>query len=283
MSAKCGGTISSDGGATVTACGVCWSTGQTPTVSDEKTNDETGESSFSSDLTGLTPGTTYYVRAYATNSVGTGYGNELSFYSEEDTLTITDVDGNKYSIIKIGNQWWMAENMKVTHYRNGDAIQHITDSTEWINTTSGGYCYYDNDADNATPYGSLYNWYSIDDSRKVAPEGWHVPSDGELHILLDYLGGEEIAGGKMKEIGIAHWISPNTGATNESGFSALPGGYRFSSNGYYDYMGYIATFWTSSEIDNTRARLRKIFYNDIIVGPYYGSKNGGFSVRCIKD
>lgn len=138
--------------------------------------------------------------------------------------TVTDYDGNVYQTVLIGDQCWMMENLKVTHYRNGDPIPHVTDGVTWGNLTSGAYCNYNNDEGNVATYGRLYNWYAVDDSRNIAPAGWHVPSDAEWQTLVDYLGGDAVAGGKMKEAGTTHWASPNTGATNESGFTALPGG-----------------------------------------------------------
>ena len=282
--AKCGGTIISDGGATVTARGVCWSTDQTPTVADNKTIDETGAGSFTSNITGLTAETTYYVRAYATNSAGTGYGSATSFTTEEalQTGTVTDIDGNTYQTVKIGDQWWTAENLKVTHYRNGDAIPNVTDNTEWSNLTTGAYCNYDNDDNNADTYGSLYNWYAVNDRRNIAPEGWHVPSDAEWQILIDYLGGEGVAGGKMKATGTTIWNSPNTGATNESGFSALPGGYRHDDEGYYN-MCYDTYFWSSSGSSSRDAWYRNLDYDYSGVYRNYDYKRYGFSVRCVRD
>ena len=162
---------------------------------------------------------------------------------------MTDIDGNTYQTVKIGNQWWIAENLNVTHYQNGDAIPNVTDSAAWWGLTSGAYCNYNNDAANVAVYGRLYNWYAVHDSRNIAPAGWHVPSDAEWQTLVDYLGGDPVAGGKMKEAGTTHWISPNTGATNESGFSGLPGGYRHTDGYYYD-ISYSASFWTFTESDS---------------------------------
>ena len=147
--------------------------------------------------------------------------------------TMTDIDGNTYTTVKIGDQWWMAENLKVTHYRNGEEIPNITDNTEWANLTSGAYCDYDNNPNNVATYGRLYNWYSIEDSRDLAPDGWHVPSRDEWQTMIEYLGGDGIAGGKLKESGTEHWLSPNEGATNESGFSALPSGMRGDNAHFY--------------------------------------------------
>jgi len=281
--ALCGGAITSDGGAEITARGVCWNTSQTPTVDDDKSNDGTGAGSFTSYITGLTASTTYYVRAYATNSAGTGYGSTMSFTTEEalQTGTVTDIDGNTYQTVKIGDQWWMAENLKVTHYRNGDAIPNVTDVSEWSNLTTGAYCNYNNDDNNANTYGSLYNWYAVDDSRNIAPDGWHVPTDAKWQTLVDYLGGDAIAGGKMKETGTSHWKSPNTGATNESGFSALPGGYR-GYTGLFADVGDYAYFWSSKWYGST-AWYRGLLYD--YSGVYRGnfSHQNGYSVRCVRD
>lgn len=188
-SAVCGGTITSDGGATVTARGVCWGATQTPTISDNKTTDGDGAGTFTSEITGLTPETKYYVRAYATNSGGTGYGSTISFTTLEDiTGTVTDIDGNVYQTVKIGNQWWMAENLKVSHYQNSDAIPNVTNNSDWGNLSTGAYCAYNNDNVNISTYGLLYNWYAVADSRELAPTGWHVPTDEEWKQLEMSLG-----------------------------------------------------------------------------------------------
>ncbi|MFA4907162.1 MAG: FISUMP domain-containing protein [archaeon] len=279
--AKCGGEVTSDGGSAVTSRGVCWSTDQNPTVSDSKTTDGTGTGSFTSEITGLTAETEYYVCAYATNNVGTGYGSVMSFTTIQ-TGTVTDIDGNTYQTVKIGNQWWMAENLKVTHYRNGEAIPNVTDNTAWTGLTSGAYCDYDNNATNADTYGRLYNWYAVDDSRNIAPTGWHVPTDAEWQTLVDYLGGDAVAGGKMKEMGTTHWYSPNTGATNESGFSALPGGCRGDSGTDYD-VGHHGTWWSATERDSDSAWYRSLSYNNSDVYRYYYREQNGFSVRCVGD
>jgi uncharacterized protein (TIGR02145 family) len=279
--AQCGGTITSNGGATVTARGVCCSTNQTPTVADNKTTDGTGTGTFTSNITGLTAETTYYVRAYATNSEGTGYGSAKSFTTEEvQTGTVTDIDGNTYQTVKIGDQRWMSENLKVTHYRNGDSIPNVID--RWYGLTIGVYCNYDFDTNNAVTYGSLYNWYAVNDSRNIAPEGWHIPSDNEWQTLVDYLGGDLVAGGKMKETGTTHWHNPNTGATNESGFSALPGGFRNNLGDFWD-MGTYADFWSSTAYSSGVAWYRKLGNASSGVGRYNILKEIGFSVRCIRD
>jgi uncharacterized protein (TIGR02145 family) len=280
--AECGGTISADGGAPVTARGVCWSINPTPTISDNITTDGTGTGSFTSSLTGLTENTTYYVRAYATNGAGTGYGDEKTFKTSSYSGTVTDIDGNVYHTITIGTQTWMVENLKVTHYRNGDGIPNITDDTVWDGLTTGAYCEYNNDINNVATYGRLYNWYAVDDSRNIAPAGWHVPSDAEWQTLVDYLGGSSVAGGKMKETGYTHWLSPNTGATNESGFSGLPGGWR-SDPGTCSNIDYYANFWSSTEDYSSVAWSRSLIYNDSVVYHRIYDKETGISVRCVKD
>ena len=151
-----GGTVLCDGGALINARGICWSTSHNPTILDNHTSDSIGLGIFTSNITGLLMGTTYYVRAYATNSVGTAYGNEVSFY-----VLIKDFDGNVYDAVTIGTQTWMKQNLKVTHYRNGDAIPNVTDGNAWGNLSDGAYCNYNNDNNYANIYGRLYNWFNV--------------------------------------------------------------------------------------------------------------------------
>jgi uncharacterized protein (TIGR02145 family) len=277
-SATGGGNITSDGGVTVTSRGVCWSTDITPTISDNHTTDGAGIGSFTSNITGLTENTRYYVRAYATNSKGTGYGGAISFI----TAAVADIDGNIYHSITIGSQVWLLENLKTTKYNNGDPIPNITSNTGWLHLTTGAYCSYDNNDSNATTYGLLYNRYAVFDSRNIAPTGWHVASDEEWTILSDYLGGDSIAGGKLKETGTTHWISPNTGATNETGFTGLPGGFRHKS-GDFDDIGRSGSWWTLG-LDNEGHCWERWLYNDSPeVDRSLDDEALGFSVRCIKD
>ncbi|HDS01520.1 MAG TPA: hypothetical protein ENO07_05815, partial [candidate division Zixibacteria bacterium] len=173
--------------------------------------------------------------------------------------TVTDIDGNVYQTVLIGDQCWMMENLKVTHYRNGDPIPEVTDGGSWGMLSTGAYCNYDNNESYVAVYGRLYNWYAAADSRNIAPDGWHVPSDAEWKQLEMYLGMSQAdadatgwrgtdEGGKLKEADTTHWQSPNNGATNESGFTALPGGYRSSSGRFY-FEHFDAFFWTQTDYD----------------------------------
>ena len=279
--AVCGGEVTSDGGYTVTSRGVCWSTSPNPTISDQKTTDGSGAGVFTSSLTGLTANTLYYVRAYATNSYGTGYGSSFTFTTLD---VLVDVDGNVYAIIKIGDQIWMAENLKTTRYNDGTSIPLVTDSASWGNISSAAYCWYDNNAVfYGDSYGALYNFYAVAEGN-LCPTGWHVPSKTEWEDLIEFAGGASVAGGALKETGYSHWNMPNTGATDEFGFSALPGGYRHYS-GYFIGVGTREEFWTSDAATSDRAYEKGLTNTSASVG---GDANGefmkhGFSVRCIKD
>jgi len=210
-----------------------------------------------------------------------------------ETGTVTDIDGNVYQTIKIGEQWWMVENLKVTHYRNGDPITHAPDNGAWGGITVGAFCNYDNNEDHVAAYGRLYNWYAVDDSRNIAPEGWHVPTDEEwkqLEINLGMSLAEAIAdgwrgtdeGGKLKEAGTAHWVSPNDGATNESGLTALPGGYRYGS-GFFYKLGEEGSFWSSTVYDSYSGWFHSVSYNSPQIFRSIGALENGYSVRCVRD
>jgi len=279
-SAQCGGSITDNGGSEVTASGVCWSIVQTPTIEDYKSTDNTISGSFTSSITSLAANSTYFVRAYATNSAGTAYGDVKSFTTYRFDA-VSDCEGNYYNVVTIGTQVWMAENLKTTHYCNGDPIPEVTDSAQWYNQSTGAYCNYANNANIAATYGRLYNWYAVTDNRGLVPVGWHVPTENDLNTLKTFLG-INTAGGKLKEAGTVHWMSPNTGATNESGFTALPGGdrqwpYAFGSLGTY------GNWWTSTEFDLSSGIWLYIHHTSTVMsgGPNY--KVSGFSVRCIKD
>jgi uncharacterized protein (TIGR02145 family) len=196
------------------------------------------------------------------------------------TSTVTDIDGNVYKTVKIGDQWWMAENLKVTHYQNGDSIPNYIGI--WYTLTTGVYCSYNFDTNNAVIYGYLYNWYAVNDSRQIAPKGWHIPSDHEWQILVDYLGGDAVAGDKMKETGATHWLNPNDGVTNESGFSALPGGFRNNLGDFWD-LGTHANFWSSTESGSGYAWYRRLYCDHSNIDRNTILKELGFSLRCVKD
>lgn len=193
---------------------------------------------------------------------------------------------NKKTIIKsvkICDQVWMSENLNVSKYRNGDAILQVTDPTAWSNLTTGAWCYYNNDpAYGANFYGKLYNWFAVNDPRGLAPSGWHVPSHDEWTTLATCLGNNP--GGQIKEAGTSHWLTPNTGATNSSGFTGLPAGGRSNSNGAFFGIGENANWWTSTGLSVTHARTRFVVYNNTFLAfPGQDFKSAGYSVRCIRD
>ncbi len=221
-----------------------------------------------------TPGYYYYT---STNWIGlTGAGSGAI-----STSSCIDYDGNAYPTFTIGNQMWMAENLRVTHYRNGDAIPNVEDDATWEDLTSGAYCWYGNDQSANEKYGALYNWFAVDDSRGLCPNGWHVSTNDEWTTLTTYLGGIYVAGGKMKATSDL-WTSPNTDASNSSNFSGLPGGGR-GYTGVFDNVGYYGYWWPSTESSSDRAWFRYLHYYDgfVIVGNY--DKESGFSVRCLRD
>jgi uncharacterized protein (TIGR02145 family) len=407
-SAVSGGNITNNGGSLVTSRGVCWSTSPNPTTANNITTNGSGTGSFTSTLTGLTANTTYYVRAYAINSAGTAYGNELSFtstgssagsitalncasatnngtltagtaasgvssavpytggnggtYSGQTvnstgvigltatlaagtfangsgslnytisgtptsggtasfalnvggrncTLSLTveivsnpgpgvNYNGYTYPTVVLGNgQEWMAHNLRTTQYNDGTSIPIVTAPNQWAannnnSTTLPMMCWYDNDqaAYTANNFGALYNWYAVNPltngNKNVCPAGWHVPTDAEWSTFINYLdpnaaGGNNpnTAGGKMKSTGTQYWLSPNTGATNESGFSGLPGGYRVS-NGPFTNVGYDGYWWSSTEDFTAIAWNRGLNYSAGYAGRGNYDKTLGFSVRCLRD
>ena len=235
----------------------------------------------------------------------TAYDDENASASDEVEIkllenpyppTITDIDGNVYNTVLIGDQCWMQENLKVTHYPNGDEIPNVTEDDAWgalaDNNTDDAYCYYDNNIN--SDYGALYTYAAAiaDDWQRdnasdqgICPDGWHLPTDAEWNVLSDFLGGDDLAGGKMKETGTSHWSSPNTGATNECGFTALPGGLRQS---YYGWFGYAedSGYWRSaSEFDGTNSWNLSLSssYAYVVCCCCPFTKSHGFSVRCVRN
>jgi uncharacterized protein (TIGR02145 family) len=199
---------------------------------------------------------------------------------------ISDVEGNSYKTVTIGTQTWMAENLKVSKYSDGTAIPNITDNTQWSQLSTGAWSYYNNDVANNAKYGKLYNWYAVSKTfngkKNLCPSGWHVPSDAEWTVLTDYLGGESVAGGKMKEVGTTSWNSPNTDATNTSLFSALPGGLR-GFYGYYNNVGGSGYWWSSTEDNTNSARNRSLDDSNGDASRDNDDKKVGLSVRCLRD
>jgi len=282
-----GGNVTLPGGTALTAVGLCWNTSPNPTTANNTFSAPVNLGVFTYSFTGLTANTTYYVRAYATNSNGTNYGNEVVFSTASLVTTVNDNDGNTYNTVQIGTQTWMKENLKTTKYNDGSNIDNITDLNVWKTQTTGAYCWYNNNTSNKDAYGALYNYYVVADPRNVCPTGWHVPTNIEWLALSNYLGGEKVAGGKLKEVGTIYWNEPNTGADNSSGFTARPGGEiyydDFNNTIMFNGKGDYAMFWGSTMYDVT-------YIWNVYIEAYATSliqsqnfKNGGISIRCIKD
>ncbi len=309
-SAVGGGNIPDDGGSAVTARGVCWSTSPNPTLSDNNTQDGSGTGSFSSSITDLDPNTLYYVRAYATNSAGTAYGNEVSFTTQSEGGTpadgepcpnqpsINDADGNVYNTVLIGSQCWTKENLKTTKYRNGTNIQYPgADNNAWNSNTEGAYAWYDNDANWKDLYGALYNWHAVSNVNQLCPEGWRVPSDNDWYALSDYISGGTATGGNQlkscRQDGSPlgggcntathpRWDNHETSyGTDDYGFGALPGGER-QSGGSYHFLGSNGNYWSSTESTADAAWHRAMDDHPNLWRPSRG-KSHGINVRCVRD
>jgi uncharacterized protein (TIGR02145 family) len=298
------GYVTSDMGLPITARGVCWSTSHNPTITDANTFNGTGISSFTSYLTGLKPNTSYYLRAYATNSAGTGYGAEISF----NTVVLSDADGNVYKTIVIGTQQWMAENLKTKRYRNGDLIGTTTNAV-YFDIPDVSYPRYQwpcgNDESLVNSYGRLYTWYAANDSREISPSGWHVPYDNEWTVLIEWLRShnygytqyqDDVAKSLASTWGwYGSGITPGSGAVansittnNRSGFNAVPSGsvsfsWWYQFNGTFDNFGVYARWWSCIEYNTTNGLARSINSYDSQIARIYSSKRNGFSIRCIKD
>lgn len=233
--------------------------------------------------------TVFGCKKEAVDPVNQTNGKTTAVFNPDLTYdSIIDQEGNIYKTIKIGNQTWMVENLRTTHYRNGDPIENVKNDEIWTTTTTGAYCNYENTLDEKiiATKGRLYNWYAVSDFRNIAPCGWHIPTDEEWSVLVTYLGSESIAGGKLKEKGILHWMTDNIGASNESGFTALPGGNRDQYYGIFDGQDHNGFWWSSTEDSNTHSWYRFLNNQLSSVGRFswdVGNKSSGFSVRCIKD
>ena len=231
---------------------------------------------------GLTNFTTYYWKVVAKDNKGGSTSSPVWIFhtvASGSTGIVTDIDGNIYNTITIGTQVWMVENLKTTKYRNGDLISNVEGETAWSNLTTGAYCNYGNDVNNATTYGRLYNWYAVNDSRKIAPTGWHVATDAEWTTLTNFVGGESVAGAKLKSK--TGW-NGNGNGTDDFGFTALPGGYR-SLGGSFLSLVSIGDWWSSNESSTNGALEMTMYYDDNRVISASANKKSGFSVRCVKD
>lgn len=215
------------------------------------------------------PGGDIIIRADSSNIEGKG-------------ITVRDIDGNVYRTVRIGSRLWMAENLKVTHYRDGTPIPNVYDNEKWPRANNGAYCMVDDSLEYKDVYGLLYNYHAVNDSRGLSPEGWHVPTADEWRELIDYLGGEDRAGGKMKEFASNLWKITPPGASNESGFSALPAGGRGQFGSPSD-LGDYGTWWSSTSHDSFYAWHWGLFPDNNRIRFNPGHKSSGFSVRCIKD
>jgi uncharacterized protein (TIGR02145 family) len=204
---------------------------------------------------------------------------------DETIIDLMNIDGNIYKSIKIGDQTWMAENLKVSHYRNGEQIYHCRNGISWKELTDGAYCYYDDDIEIALEYGFLYNWYAVNDQRNLAPIGWHVPTYEEWKTLINYIEKNNVnlrAGGILKDASDKYWKYPNLQASNSSKFSALPGGFR-DTNDIFGHLKECGNWWTSTEYNFYNSIAKTMFHKYPYVGEGSSNKADGFSVRCVKD
>lgn len=284
-----GGVITNSGGSDITSKGIAWSMASSPSTGGNHTVDGSGSQEYTSMIQVLEPGKQYFVRAYAINNAGTAYGEELIFTTAVHTpgQGVSDVEGNHYNSVHIGKQEWMAENLKTTTYRNGQAIQNITSLSDWNNNTTGAYVWYDNDPAWKNMYGALYNWYAVNNSNELCPSGWRIPSVTDWNYLEAYLGGIDNAGKILKGTATEpdmhpRWDLPNSGATNDLGFNALPGGYR--NDGVFYSIGRYGFWWTDSSSGIDKSSARALFFDEA-KGPlnYLGFKSEGLCVRCIKN
>jgi uncharacterized protein (TIGR02145 family) len=309
-----GGNITNNGGSSIVLRGVCYSTTPNPNMGNMRTEDGSGVGSFSTILRNLNPSTTYYVRSYAKNTNGVVvYGDEVSFSTGTPipsflcgTTTVTDVDGNSYNTVQIGNQCWTQSNLKVSKYRNGDSIPNVYNDLNWASLTYGAYCVLENNQIYNGVYGKLYNHFAVMDVRGICPTGWHVPSDFEWKILIRHLDASAdtlcnvpyghgcvpstIAGGMLRNVavsgnlGVSGWGHPNAGATNSSGFNALPGGWRHNTNGAFIGTTDMA-YWWSYKLINAPSILLMSNTASIYLSQNedYVLKTNGNYVRCLKD
>ncbi len=272
------GMIVSNGGSAIREKGFCWSTDTLPSLLHSVTV-ITGDN-FSGKITALKPATKYYLRAYAVNQRGTAYGNTVSFTTmEPPPHTVFDIDNNLYHTVIIGSQQWLVDNLLTRRLNDGTVIPRVNVNDAWSGLNTPGYSWYQNNESYGAVYGALYNWYSVS-TEKLCPVNWHVPSDSEWTVLHTYLGNN--AGSKMKERGNTHWTRPNSDATNESGFTGLPGGYR-SYEGIFYYIGSTGYWWSSTEREPSKAWVHDLNTYGVDLYRISTYKTSGFSVRCVHD
>ena len=295
-SVQLGGLILDGYGIDIIEKGVFWGPLPNPDLTGAKIAAGSGPERYTVTIRGgLIPDLTYYVRAYINTSLGKFYGLQVSFTTSL-TLSgaigfntgiaygsVTDIEGNIYKTVQIGTQTWMAENLKTTKYNDGTQIPHVTDISTWIMLDSPSYCWYNNMIENKNLVGAHYNWYAVNTS-KLCPAGWHVPTDYEFTTLTDYLGGLKVAGAKLKEAGFTHWEEPNAGATNSSGFTAIPAGQRRGIQGTFTGLGLYDSWWSSSEYNIYKSWYRSVATINTEVWRSSGAlKQTGTSIRCVKD
>ena len=197
--------------------------------------------------------------------------------------TVTDVDGNTYNAISIGNQIWLTENLKVTKYNDQVPISLVLDDASWSTQTEPAYCYYQGDIANANVYGNLYNWHVVNNAKNVCPSGYYVPSIADWEELITFVGGNAVAGGKLKEMGLEHWLDPNTGADNSSSFTLLPSGWRANNNGFYENLSYMAFVWSSTSVDAQSSSIILVGYDSPACYTSDSHILTGLPIRCLKD
>ncbi len=280
-SASVRGRVTSDGGATTTR-GIVWDTSVNPTVENNEgmTSDGTGTGFFTSNITGLNTGTTYFARAWAENVVGVSYGEQFEFTTYDGRAV--DIDKNVYFYVQIGGRDWMVSNLKTTRLNDGTTLQNVAGNLDWFLSWRRGlpsYCLYENDEKYKDVYGVLYNYYTVE-TEKLCPEGWRIPTKPDIETLINYVGGQDVAGGKLKGTGTIYWKEPNTGATDEFRFNALPGGIR-SGSGQFGLPGEAGAWWTTTS-DEAQAFLYFMTYDEEKIFWFNVVKGNGSSVRCMR-
>lgn len=280
-SATAKGDVSYEGGAEVTVRGICYSTKEEPTTADNKMASGIGMGEFTVKISGLSTATKYYVRAFATNEFGTSYGSVVSFTTKEKIIPITDIDGNVYQSVKIDQLEWMVPNLKTTRFNDGDDIPKVEDAASWTAVFGPAFCWYNNQEANKASYGALYNFYAVLSS-KICPTGWRVATDNDWATLVTLMGGVDKAGTKLKESGTVNWNPPNTGAANDVGFTALPGGMR-ENDGAFTAMKQSGYWWSSTSASTYSAWYWQMKHDADSVIRKSNDMEAGYSVRCVRD